>query len=84
MAAVRAVLGAVEMQMFSAGGASVYECVCTDPESAVFEEAAEANILMFVYAGRWPKPIITTAFTGGMLPWCVCVCACVKLKAFCE
>lgn len=39
------------MQMFSAGGASVCECVCADPESGVFEEAEDANILMFVYAG---------------------------------
>lgn len=30
----------------------VCECVCADPQSGVLEEAADANILMFVYAGR--------------------------------
>lgn len=42
------------MQMFSAGGVCECECecVCADPESGVFEEAADTNTLMFVYAGR--------------------------------
>lgn len=40
------------MQMFSAGGACVFECVCADPESGVFEEVVDAGILVFVYAGR--------------------------------
>lgn len=32
------------MQMFSAGGECVCECVCADPESGVFEQAADANM----------------------------------------
>lgn len=52
MAAVRAVSGGVVMQMFSAGGTPVCECVCAEPESGAFEEAADTNTLMFVYAGH--------------------------------
>lgn len=52
MAALRAVSGGVVMQMFSAGGGCVFEGVCADPESGVFEEAVDTSILMFVYAGR--------------------------------
>lgn len=48
------------MQMFSAGGAHMCDCVCVcvcvceraDPQSGVFEEAADTNTVMFVYAGR--------------------------------
>lgn len=52
MAALKAVSGGVVMQMFSAGGACVFKDVCAVPESADFEEAVDAGILMFVYAGR--------------------------------
>lgn len=43
------------MQMFPAGGAHVRvgACVCAcASECGVFEEAADTNTLMFVYAGH--------------------------------
>lgn len=41
------------MQMFSAGGVHVRVCVRVRvPRSGLFEEAADTNTLMFVYAGR--------------------------------
>lgn len=62
------------MQMFSAGGECVCECVCVDPESGVFWAGGGRKHAMFVYAGPWPGPIVTTAVAGGMLPWCVFLC----------
>lgn len=52
MAAVRAVSGGCcDADVLCRRCVSVCECVCAVPESGVFEEAEDANILMFVYAG---------------------------------
>lgn len=68
------------MQMFSAGGECVCECVCVDPESGVFEQAVDANMpCLFTLVpglGRLsPLQLLVECYPGV----CFCVYMCVFL-----